>query len=639
MKIHETTENAEKLIEQDEKAVQRQKHYQQEVNSANEQLSSARIRLEQASRTDGNGNPMGDVSAAKADYIAAQIFLETAKRGLDDATRQIAQIHARKIETVQTFERYESVEESNITKLKELQSKKFGSNVNTFLAEIVARMNLVEQTKLKLMRSMGMAGTAKSYSAGTASMASFSDSISEKTSSQSAATAKSVSAGVFGRKNAEPSQLAQTLNFNGFVLEKDGMSESKYFVASRHFDSFSHFWQNHEQYSRSDVSVLKTVNARDIEGIYLNVSEAINPTLFWNRNKEYEVDSETYFMDVATRIPEVRNRLAAGNTIESICSDPNLENCYNAYFCSPIEVYEVDDYYCFAHSGRHRCMAAQKLNYDIPVKVIGRYEKESNAHSSEQQVSHSIESQDKAFSSSSFVFTEQSPRGKNNSGFASSDSSVGWCSSNSMTAVKINESGQKIVSMAIGGVNRNYPCTMSGMETAYLHAKASGDEDLIARTSAMYEIETLRADLELGAGEAGFAQLGGYHKDVKTQDPPGYESHHIPARTTQSENGEMLPTISITHDDHMLTSSYKGKQGKTYKPVFPTGVPLTNYKESIIHNLENGSSGYVDSIKHELLDLRVTTGHRYDGGISAYLDAVIDMLSTRGLPKAKSSSD
>ena len=220
-------------------------------------------------------------------------------------------------------------------------------------------------------------------------------------------------------------------------------------------------------------------------------------------------------------------------------------------------------------------------------------------------------------------------------GVSSAASPVGWCASNSMTAVSVNECGQKTVSMTIGGIERSYPCTMSGMAKAYRHAKASGDQDMIARTSAMFEIETFREDLELSNGESGFAQLGGYHKDVKKQDPVGYESHHIPSQGTQDEDGKMLPTISMTYDDHKLTSSFAGKQRKTYQPAFPTEIRLTSYKESIIQNLEQGSPGYVDSIKHELLDLRSTTGHRYDGGVSAYLDAVIDMLSTRGIPKAK----
>lgn len=212
---------------------------------------------------------------------------------------------------------------------------------------------------------------------------------------------------------------------------------------------------------------------------------------------------------------------------------------------------------------------------------------------------------------------------------------IGWCASNNISAVSVDENGNKVVSMTIGGIERDYMCSMSGMAKAYRHAKASGDQDMIARTSAMFEIETLREDLELGSGDAAFAQLGGYHKDVKAQDPAGYESHHIPSRATQDANEEMLPAISITHDDHVRTSSYAWKQNKTYPSLFPTEIPAANYKESIIQNLEQGSSGYIDSVKCELLDLREATGHRYDGGISAYLDAVIDMLSTRGIPKAK----
>lgn len=256
-------------------------------------------------------------------------------------------------------------------------------------------------------------------------------------------------------------------------------------------------------------------------------------------------------------------------------------------------------------------------------------------HSQERQGSQNTTAQGKGVSSAASEAARPNFGENVNAGIVSAASPVGWCASNSMTAVSINECGQKTVSMTIGGIERSYPCTMSGMAKAYRHAKASGDQDMIARTSAMFEIETFREDLELSNGESGFAQLGGYHKDVKEQDPVGYESHHIPSQGTQDEDGKMLPTISMTYDDHKLTSSFAGKQRKTYQPAFPTEIRLTSYKESIIQNLEQGSPGYVDSIKHELLDLRSTTGHRYDGGVSAYLDAVIDMLSTRGIPKAK----
>ena len=51
--------------------------------------------------------------------------------------------------------------------------------------------------------------------------------------------------------------------------------------------------------------------------------------------------------------------------------------------------------------------------------------------------------------------------------------------------------------------------------------------------------------------------------------------------------------------------------------------------------MSEGSSGYVAAVRNELYDLRVSTGHKYDGGISAYLDAVIDMLAGRGLPGSR----
>lgn len=220
-------------------------------------------------------------------------------------------------------------------------------------------------------------------------------------------------------------------------------------------------------------------------------------------------------------------------------------------------------------------------------------------------------------------------------GMTACGSAVGWCASNSMTAVSLNESGQKMVSMTIGGEERSYNCTRSGIAQAYRHAKASGDQDMMARTSAMFEIETLRKDLALGEGEDGFAQIGGYHKDVKKQDPKGYESHHIPSRAVQDVNAEMLPAISITHDDHALTSSFAGKQSKVYSSIFSPESSSASYKNDMVQTLERGGHGYVDAIKDELLDLRSTTGHRYDGGISAYLDAVMDLLCTQGIPKAK----
>lgn len=212
---------------------------------------------------------------------------------------------------------------------------------------------------------------------------------------------------------------------------------------------------------------------------------------------------------------------------------------------------------------------------------------------------------------------------------------IEWHPLSGLSAVGKNSAGEKVIVMTIADVERAYPCTQSGIATAYRYAKASGNEDMIARTSAMFEIETFREDMELEEGDINFAQIGGYHKYVQKMEPKGYESHHIPSQTVQAEKGKMLPALAITKEDHKLTSSYGGKQGKTYHSVFPDNVPEIKYKYSVSQKLEQGGSGYIELVKAELLDLRITTGHRYDGGISAYLDAVIDMLATRGIPKVK----
>lgn len=212
---------------------------------------------------------------------------------------------------------------------------------------------------------------------------------------------------------------------------------------------------------------------------------------------------------------------------------------------------------------------------------------------------------------------------------------LGWCPSQSMRTVSLDGSGKKNFGMNIGGEDLQFRCNRSGAAKAYRAAVASGDADLIARTSAIYEVEVLRADLELGTGEAGVPQLGGYHRDVKQQDPKGYESHHIPARSVQDADAEWLPTISISEEDHTLTSSYRGKQRHVYKPCFPDGVASGTYKQEISNRIAKGSSGYIEAMRNEIYDLRVTTGHRYDGGISAYLDAVIDMIASQGIPESK----
>lgn len=167
MKIRELTQKAENLIEQGENAKQRQVYYQQQANSARVQVMSAYARMEAAaSETDEEGNPTGDVSGARAEVYAAQALLESAEAGLAEANQQLEGIGRRKMDAVHEIERYEAVEEGNMSKLAELQSKRFGANASAFMADLAARMNSGEQARLQLLTSMGIAATAKTYSSG-----------------------------------------------------------------------------------------------------------------------------------------------------------------------------------------------------------------------------------------------------------------------------------------------------------------------------------------------------------------------------------------------------------------------------------------------------------------------------------------
>ena len=176
------------------------------------------------------------------------------------------------------------------------------------------------------------------------------------------------------QKNKSQSNENTTIDFNGLSLEKTGALGDKFFVKGNNFDKFKYFRENIDQYSYIVTDYAKTISSRDIEGIYLNSSEVEDPHYFWTRGNEYPVDSETYFMEIASHIPEVSMRLRSGESLDSIGNISELKTCCDYYFDTPITVYEIDGFYHFGDAGRHRCMAAKKLGCDIPVNVIKKYQ-------------------------------------------------------------------------------------------------------------------------------------------------------------------------------------------------------------------------------------------------------------------------
>jgi len=157
-------------------------------------------------------------------------------------------------------------------------------------------------------------------------------------------------------------------------LEQDRLNGSRYFSKGDHFEEYRDFWENGSEYElvRSDSPEVTYVRAKDVEGVYLSDSEVQNPDRFWTRNGR---DGWTQYniMNKASRISEVRTKLDAGMTLDEIAVDPSLTDTVNSYFYNPIEVEKVGDFYTFVADGRHRTIAAQSIDADIPVVIKGEY--------------------------------------------------------------------------------------------------------------------------------------------------------------------------------------------------------------------------------------------------------------------------
>lgn len=248
MKIRELTQKAENLIEQGENAKQRQVHYQQQANSARAQVMSAYARLEAAaSETDEEGNPTGDVSGARAEVYAAQALLESAEAGLAEANQQLEGIGRRKMDAVHEIERYEAVEEGNMSKLAELQSKRFGANASAFMADLAARMNSGEQARLQLLTSMGIAATAKTYQSGhNVGNGSSVANVTNQTSDEAESSVGSIFGRILQRKPKQQRDIKPLSSANMLYPVKytslDELSKDVH-------DAARHYQENHDKYN------------------------------------------------------------------------------------------------------------------------------------------------------------------------------------------------------------------------------------------------------------------------------------------------------------------------------------------------------------------------------------------------------
>lgn len=176
------------------------------------------------------------------------------------------------------------------------------------------------------------------------------------------------------------------------------------------------------------------------------------------------------------------------------------------------------------------------------------------------------------------------------------------------------------------------PVSMKSLDAGGGASKGGSDFEV---ESFCTNIGAMRDGLSLGAGDAGTKQLSGAHKDVRKDDGPGYESHHIPSAAVLKEFGidtDEWPTIALQDEDHKDTDSYAGKQKKTLKSIFPDAPKMGTYKEESV-KMAGEPGGLEQLIYNEILNIRKNHGDKYDGAIAKYLDEVEQYIKKHGIPK------
>lgn len=113
-------------------------------------------------------------------------------------------------------------------------------------------------------------------------------------------------------------------------------------------------------------AIEKEVNAQDIVGV--RYEDDVSEEEFWAHHGNSKED----FEELVSKVPEVKNQLEEGKSLEEIKEDENLRATAEQYFDenNMVRVYEDGEKYIFDGDGRHRVTIAQEYGQDIPVKII-----------------------------------------------------------------------------------------------------------------------------------------------------------------------------------------------------------------------------------------------------------------------------
>lgn len=201
---------------------------------------------------------------------------------------------------------------------------------------------------------------------------------------------KSVSA-VFGRGDAK--------TFSDYQIARNPYQKDIWDVTGDGYSDYCKYRSNLGDYTTSNSrygnGIVKEVDINYIEGITVSSNDVKDPQLFWGRESGKTMDT---FIEIASYIPEVKEKLLQGYKIDVLREDPVLGKCASIYFDpdspSAPTLYKGDGFYEFVGNGRHRILAARYLGYSFPMRVVGeiieknpRFEKARSSYVSELRLS------------------------------------------------------------------------------------------------------------------------------------------------------------------------------------------------------------------------------------------------------------
>lgn len=166
--------------------------------------------------------------------------------------------------------------------------------------------------------------------------------------------------------------IADYLNRNrpGMANDLYASDDSRFVNGTINVNQYNEYLQSDKDDSitrtRLDVPVIEITNSNNIHRIDL-FGASKDDEKFWNHHGRSKED----FLELASHIPEVHKRMAAGETLDSLYSDPEVGDCARLYF-DKTQMPSVDKYgdtYIAGGDNRHRILAAQEFGYDIPLKV------------------------------------------------------------------------------------------------------------------------------------------------------------------------------------------------------------------------------------------------------------------------------